>query len=144
MASRNIEDHHNILRYLPKQKQQDGNPLSVGYQLRRENEEKELSANWIEYFVGLQKDQAISQIKRDLASTLRGNRLAAQAIFAELNVSRIRVEIVDAIPEAAGLDVVHIPVGGNPSHCGIVGVVNLPSDLQLAVASLLADMHERV
>ncbi|MCY3630964.1 MAG: hypothetical protein OXI05_10745 [Bacteroidota bacterium] len=98
----------------------------------KDNEEF-LSVNWIEYFKGLSKEQAIDRV-RD-AFRKKNYRIKRSGRFALLKVREVKTVISDLSPSPFKIE--HQPEENDPSHSGISGYTASDEFITLAIKNLV-------
>lgn len=127
-----IDDEHHVSRYCsPITLDRNKRPMASAFALK-DNEEF-LSVNWIEYFKGLSKEQAIDRV-RD-AFRKKNYRIKRSGRFALLKVREVKTVISDLSPSPFKIE--HQPEENDPSHSGISGYTASDEFITLAIKNLV-------
>jgi len=98
IKKKGLPEAHHVARYLGGSKIDDGHVLASGFSYNKNNGEKELSVNWLEFF---DTDAGISENIKDvrIAYKTKGYEVGSTAKFGILNVREIREEVKSATAE---------------------------------------------
>ncbi|MDE0508763.1 MAG: hypothetical protein OXI17_09035 [Gammaproteobacteria bacterium] len=138
MKGDDLPDHDHVVRYVkPSMVKEDGTVDGADFQLRPNRpDDSGLSVNWLEVF-GSDHVHQLDEVRR-----LGRLQLKANGRFAEINVGKVRSEVVQ---ELETLRIVHDPLeamGGHeadPSHAEITGLPPGDSDQALLIGDLIAE-----
>lgn len=129
------EDH--IVRYV---KPSSMNEERVDGSEFQRNDKREVSVNWLEYYVDYTKEEQLAKIRRVIPVTLRRN-----GRFAELNVGKVRQDLAEKLPT---LRIIHDPEDENPSHSEIRGLPapgsNQAEMIGDMIAKCICDLHPAI
>lgn len=123
MKEKNIRPEHHVVRYVPWQRlrkdEKDNVDGILGAAFRLRDDEKALSATWLEYFPGERPAQVTAAVQAIRASTLK---VGSKSGFAVGEVGAIKAACAS---RGHKIRIVHEPEDDNKAH---VAVRQIPRD----------------
>ena len=123
MSGEVIPDSNHVSRYCKPSAVYQDRPLVAAFVLRIN--EANLSVNWLEFLGTRSLEGAIRKVRSGFVG--RGYQLRPNGRFVALNVGRCREAATQVERQ---IRVKHLPIDGDCSHAGIVGIRE--NDLELA------------
>lgn len=135
--SRQVPEADHVARYCKPTNFAGGELQASAFLLRRNVGEKGLSTNWLEYLDPTDRTRQLEKLRKAFAG--KKFSIAAGAKFAVLNVGVLKRNVSDGTGQQCRPDVTHLPQADDPSHAGILGIVNqdeLVAELVLQAVTL--------
>ena len=138
MKGDDLPDHDHVVRYVkPSMVEEDGAANGADFRLRPHRpDDSGLSVSWLEVF-GSDHVHQLAEVRR-----LSRLQLRANGLFADMNVGKVRSEVVQ---ELETLRIVHDPLEAtagheaDPSHAEFTGLPPGDSDQALLIGDLIAE-----
>lgn len=134
MKGDKIPDHDHVARYCKPTQISSGQIEATAFMLRRD--EESLSVNWLEFLRLSSRDEEITSLRRIYSAKLS---VGACAKIAVLNVGEVRNKVLTESPDKRNLEILHDPLGNDPSHSGIY---NFRNDDELIAELILETVLE--
>jgi hypothetical protein len=116
-------------------------PTALSFYLREEKDEENLSVNWLEFFQGVSRSDAIEKIRTVFRNKMKS--IPSEAQLAVLNVGKMCDCVKMKSPDHRVLKVLHEPAETNgiidESHCNIY---NMKKDYRLIAQLMFESIEE--